>query len=96
MYAFNARFRPTLHFGLFTLPALAIGCLGILLILFSVGATVQMRKPWLSAFMLLPAIACFGIAIKLQLALKTERIRNVLWRGKIEANTPSLESHKNV
>lgn len=91
MHAFNKRFRPTLHFGAFTLLTVALAMFSMLLVAFAGGALIQLGKPALSLIFLLLAIASGFGSVHDHLTLRTLRIRGSIARGKRDRKATRME-----
>lgn len=93
MYAFNKRFRPTLHFGAFTITTLAFGALGALLLVFSVGAVFQMKSPPAAVVLFAGALASVAFAINEHLNLPRRRLKASMFKGRRDRARQRLELH---
>ena len=93
MQAFNKRFRPTLHFGAFTLLTLAMALLGLLLLVFAVGAFVQIGNPPLGVVFVAASLGAFAVAVRDHLDLPKHRLKASIFRGKRDRRKQRLELH---
>jgi hypothetical protein len=91
MRAFNKRFRPTLHFGAFTITTLALGLLGALMLVFAVGALVQVKNGAAAVLFFMFGLASIGGAVRDHLNLPRKRLQGSILRGKADRRKKRLE-----
>lgn len=91
MYAFNKRFRPTLHLGMFTILTLALGMLGLILLVFAVTCVFHLNNMILGIALCIGGFLFLYMALRDHMSQSKRRIKSSLFMGSIDRKRKRME-----